>query len=106
MDQKTNANINLLMNRIAAETGLGNNLVRPKTGRKPKFMIVLDGASKSDASSCIFMESGYNEFKAILTNAGFLLGDIYITGVMKKAKDEGSKSYSKEDMSIHGVYEI
>ena len=104
MDEKTNANINLLMNRIAAETGLGNNLVRPKTGRKPKFMIVLDGASKSDASSCMFMESGYNEFKAILTNAGFLLGDIYITGVMKKAKDEGSKSYSKEDISAFTEY--
>lgn len=99
MDEKTNANINLLMNRIAAETGLGEKLVRPKTGRKPKFMIILDGASKGDASSCMFMESGYNEFKAILTNAGFLLGDIYITGVIKKPKDEGAKSYSKEDIS-------
>ncbi|CDL81066.1 DNA polymerase III subunit alpha [Xenorhabdus szentirmaii] len=104
MDEKKNANISLLMNRISSETGLTDSLVRPRTGRKPKFMIILDGASKSDVNNGIFMESGYNEFKAILTNAGFLMGDIYITGVLKKQKDEGAKTYSKEDISAFTDY--
>lgn len=104
MDEKINANINLLMNRIADEEGLKNELVRPRTGRKPRFMIILDGASKGDVKSGYFMESGYNEFRAILTNAGFLVGDLYITGVMKKAKNEGEKSYAKEDISKFTEY--
>lgn len=104
MDEKTNANINLLMNNIAKDTGLGDGLVRPRTGRKPKFMIILDGAGKGDAKSGTFMESGYNEFRSILTNAGFLMGDLYITGVVKKAKAEGEKSYSKEDLATFTEY--
>ncbi|KLU17191.1 MULTISPECIES: DNA polymerase III subunit alpha [Xenorhabdus] len=104
MNEKVNANINLLMNRIASETGLKDGIVRPRTGRKPQFMIILDGASKSDTTNGYFMESGYNEFKSILTNTGFLMGDIYITGVLKKPKDEGMKTYSKEDISTFTEY--
>lgn len=104
MDEKKNANINLLMSRIVKEEKLGEDMARPKTGRKPKFMIILDSASKGDIKSGYFMESGYNEFRAILTNAGFLVGDLYITGVVKKSKKEGEKSYSKEDISKFTEY--
>lgn len=104
MSEKKNAEINILMNQLAVESGLGASLVRPQTGRKPTMMIILDGANGNDNKSGYFMQTGYEDFRAILASAGFRIGDVYITGVAKTIKDKALKGYSKEQISLFSDY--
>ncbi|EES2272161.1 DNA polymerase III subunit alpha [Escherichia coli] len=97
MNPKRSAEINVLMTRMAAEMGLGDELIRPSIGIKPKIMIILDNANGNDARTGYFMENGYDDFKAKLLTAGDLrMGDLYVTGVCKKVKDK-EKDYTKDE---------
>lgn len=104
MNEKKNAEINLLMNQLADESGLGASLVRPQTGRKPAMMIILDGANGNDNKSGYFMQTGYEDFRSLLAGAGFRIGDLYITGLGKTVKDKALKGYSKEQMGLFTDY--
>ncbi|HHH6696492.1 TPA: DNA polymerase III subunit alpha [Escherichia coli] len=98
MNSKRSAEINVLMTRMAAEMGLGDELIRPSIGIKPKIMIILDNANGNDARTGYFMENGYDDFKAKLLTAGDLrMGDLYVTGVCKKVKDK-EKDYTKDEI--------
>lgn len=98
MNPKRSAEINVLMTRMAAEMGLGDELIRPSIGIKPKIMIILDNANGNDARTGYFMENGYDDFKAKLLTAGDLrMGDLYVTGVCKKVKDK-EKDYTKDEI--------
>jgi DNA polymerase-3 subunit alpha len=51
-------------------------------------MIILNNANGSDAKSGIFMNKGYEDFKGRIANTlGLRMGDLYVTGVMKRAKE-------------------
>lgn len=104
MNEKKNAEINILMNQLADESGLGASLVRPQTGRKPAMMIILDGANGNDDKSGYFMQTGYEDFRSLLAAAGFRIGDLYITGLGKTVKDKALKGYSKEQMGLFTDY--
>ncbi|AYN92371.1 DNA polymerase III subunit alpha (plasmid) [Escherichia coli] len=98
MNPKRSAEINVLMTRMAAEMGLGEELIRPTIGIKPKIMIILDNANGNDARTGYFMENGYDDFKAKLLTVGDLrMGDLYVTGVCKKVKDK-EKDYTKDEI--------
>ncbi|HFQ3218398.1 TPA: DNA polymerase III subunit alpha [Escherichia coli] len=98
MNPKRSAEINVLMTRMAAEMGLGEELIRPTIGIKPKIMIILDNANGNDARTGHFMENGYDDFKAKLLTVGDLrMGDLYVTGVCKKVKDK-EKDYTKDEI--------
>lgn len=98
MNPKRSAEINVLMTRMAAEMGLGEELIRPTIGIKPKIMIILDNANGNDARTGYFMENGYDDFKAKLLTVGDLrMGDLYATGVCKKVKDK-EKDYTKDEI--------
>ncbi|HDT3599733.1 TPA: DNA polymerase III subunit alpha [Escherichia coli] len=98
MNPKRSAEINVLMTRMAAEMGLGEELIRPTVGIKPKIMIILDNANGNDARTGYFMENGYDDFKAKLLTVGDLrMGDLYVTGVCKKVKDK-EKDYTKDEI--------
>lgn len=98
MNPKRSAEINALMSRMAAEMGLGDKLIRPSIGIKPKIMIILDNANTNDDRSGCFMESGYDTFKAQLLATGDLrMGDLYVTGVCKKLKEK-EKDYTKDEV--------
>lgn len=98
MNPKRSAEINILMTRMAAEMGLGEELIRPTIGIKPKIMIILDNANGNDARTGYFMENGYDHFKAKLLTVGDLrMGDLYVTGVCKKVKDK-EKDYTKDEI--------
>lgn len=93
-DAKVCAQINALHARIEKETGLAEAIVRPSIGRKPKVMVVLDAPNGWDEKSGYIMSEGHDDFKAVLANAGFKMGDIYATSLMKivKGKDSGFTS--------------
>lgn len=98
MNPKRSAEINVLMTRMADEMGLGEELIRPTIGIKPKIMIILDNANGNDARTGYFMENGYDDFKAKLLTVGDLrMGDLYVTGVCKKVKDK-EKDYTKDEI--------
>lgn len=98
MNPKRSAEINVLMTRMAAEMGLGDDLIRPSIGIKPKIMVILDNANGNDGRTGYFMENGYDDFKAKLLTAGDLrMGDLYVTGVCKKVKDK-EKDYTKDEI--------
>ena len=98
MNPKRSAEINVLMTRMAAEMGLGEELIRPTIGIKPKIMIILYNANGNDARTGYFMENGYDDFKAKLLTVGDLrMGDLYVTGVCKKVKDK-EKDYTKDEI--------
>ncbi|HDP8906168.1 TPA: DNA polymerase III subunit alpha [Escherichia coli] len=98
MNPKRSAEINVLMTRMAAEMGLGEELIRPTIGIKPKIMIILDNANGNDARTGYFMKNGYDDFKAKLLTVGDLrMGDLYVTGVCKKVKDK-EKDYTKDEI--------
>lgn len=98
MNPKRSAEVNVLMTRMAAEMGLGDNLIRPSIGIKPKIMVILDNANGNDGRTGYFMENGYDDFKAKLLTAGDLrMGDLYVTGVCKKVKDK-EKDYTKDEI--------
>lgn len=98
MNPKRSAEVNVLMTRMAAEMGLGDDLIRPSIGIKPKIMVVLDNANGNDGRTGYFMENGYDDFKAKLLTAGDLrMGDLYVTGVCKKVKDK-EKDYTKDEI--------
>lgn len=98
MNPKRSAEVNVLMTRMAAEMGLGDDLIRPSIGIKPKIMVILDNANGNDGRTGYFMENGYDDFKAKLLTAGDLrMGDLYVTGVCKKVKDK-EKDYTKDEI--------
>lgn len=98
MNSKRSAEVNVLMTRMAAEMGLGDDLIRPSIGIKPKIMVILDNANGNDGRTGYFMENGYDDFKAKLLTAGDLrMGDLYVTGVCKKVKDK-EKDYTKDEI--------
>ncbi|HCS5798860.1 TPA: DNA polymerase III subunit alpha [Escherichia coli] len=98
MNPKRSAEVNVLMTRMAAEMGLGDDLIRPSIGIKPKIMVILDNANGNDGRTGYFMENGYDDFKAKLLTAGDLrMGDVYVTGVCKKVKDK-EKDYTKDEI--------
>lgn len=98
MNPKRSAEVNVLMTRMAAEMGLGDELIRPSIGIKPKIMVILDNANGNDARTGYFMENGYDDFKAKLLVSGDLrMGDLYVTGVCKKVKDK-EKDYTKDEI--------
>jgi DNA polymerase-3 subunit alpha len=68
-------------------------MVTPYIGLKPKVMIILNNANGSDAKSGIFMNKGYEDFKGRIANTlGLRMGDLYVTGVMKRAKGRMSST--------------
>ncbi len=98
MNPKRQAEVNVLMTNMAAEMGLGDELIRPSIGIKPRLMIILDNANGNDGKTGYFMENGYDDFKAKLLVAGDLkMGDLYVTGVCKKVKDK-EKDYTKDEL--------
>ncbi|EOT8865912.1 DNA polymerase III subunit alpha [Escherichia coli] len=98
MNPKRSGEVNVLMTRMAAEMGLGDDLIRPSIGIKPKIMVILDNANGNDGRTGYFMENGYDDFKAKLLTAGDLrMGDLYVTGVCKKVKDK-EKDYTKDEI--------
>lgn len=98
MNPKRQAEVNVLMTNMAAEMGLGDELIRPSIGIKPRLMIILDNANGNDGKTGYFMESGYDDFKAKLLVADDLkMGDLYVTGVCKKVKDK-EKDYTKDEL--------
>lgn len=102
-DAKVCAQVNALHSRIEKETELGEAIVRPTIGRKPKVMIVLDAPNGWDEKSGYIMSEGHDAFKAALTNAGFKMGDIYATSLMKivKGKDE---QFTSEQINLFKDY--
>lgn len=98
MNPKRSAEVNVLMTRMAVEMDLGDDLIRPSIGIKPKIMVILDNANGNDGRTGYFMENGYDDFKAKLLTAGDLrMGDLYVTGVCKKVKDK-EKDYTKDEI--------
>lgn len=98
MNPKRSAEVNVLMTRMALEMSLGDELIRPSIGIKPKLMVILDNANGNDGKTGYFMENGYDDFKAKLLAAGDMrMGDLYVTGVCKKVKNK-EKEYTKEEI--------
>lgn len=104
MNPKRSAEINVLMTRMAAEMGLGDELIRPSIGIKPKIMIILDNANGNDARTGYFMENGYDDFKAKLLTAGDLrMGDPMSQVFARRLKTK-KRLHQRRDRPVHRLY--
>ncbi|HHT4259204.1 TPA: uracil-DNA glycosylase [Klebsiella variicola] len=87
MNHKRQAEVSMLMEELRKEVGIGEDLVTPHIGVSPKIMIILDSANGNDVKTGIFMENGYDDFKAKMLVMGDLrMSEVYVTGVVKQDK--------------------
>nr|WP_321160178.1 DNA polymerase III subunit alpha [Klebsiella quasipneumoniae] len=87
MNPKRQAEVSMLMEDLRKEVGAGEDLVTPHIGVSPKIMIILDTANGNDIRTGIFMENGYEDFKAkMLVNGDLRMSEVYVTGVIKQDK--------------------
>lgn len=94
------AELSVLMEEMRSKLGLGESMVTPYIGLKPKVMIILNNANGSDAKSGIFMNKGYEDFKGRIANTlGLRMDDLYVTGVMKRAKGK-DEQYTKDEEEV------
>lgn len=76
---------------------VGKDFVSPFAGKNMRFMVVVDSATKTEATNGSFTESkGFSSVNLALYKNGISKSDAYWTGLVKRQKERKEKTFSNQ----------